>query len=61
VADARLFEGGRDGPDLALGAGDLGGDRAQNLESRRVDAVVIGDENTHETLCRAADPGSVCV
>ena len=47
VPDARLFEGGRDGPDLALGSGDFGGDLGQNLQPRRVDAVVVGDQDAH--------------
>jgi hypothetical protein len=45
VGDAGLFEGGRDGPDLAVGAGDLGGDRLGDGEPRRADAVVVGDQN----------------
>ena len=45
---ARLLEGGGDGPDLSVLTGQLGRDAVQHLQSRCVDAVVIGDENAHE-------------
>src|SRR5690606_8331409 len=47
MPDTRLLERGGDGPDLAFGAGNLGGDGVQHGQSGRVDPVVIGDENAH--------------
>ncbi|MPL92099.1 hypothetical protein SDC9_38196 [bioreactor metagenome] len=56
MADARLLEGRGDGPDLALGACKFGRKVEQNLEPRRVDAVVIGDQNAHEVPVRLVLP-----
>ena len=51
VADAMphtgLFKGRRDGPDFAGVTGDLCRNLVHDREARRVDAVVIGDENAH--------------
>ena len=47
MADAGLFKGGGDCPDLALRACQLGGDLGQGHKPRGVNAVVIGDQNAH--------------
>ena len=58
MANARLLKGGGDGPNLAGGACNLCCDLFQNLEARRADAIVIGDQNAHETLFVLVGPGS---
>ena len=47
VRDAGLLEGGGDHPDLAVGAGELGGDLLGDGEAGRADAVVVGEEDAH--------------
>ena len=47
MPDAGLFERGGDGPDLAARTGDFGGNLGQNLQPRRVDAIVVGDQDAH--------------
>ncbi len=47
MRDARLLEGGRHHPDLAVGAGERRGDLLGDLEAGRADAVVVGDQNAH--------------
>ena len=47
MGHARLLEGRGDDPDLAIGACKLGGDAFQHGQTRRVDPVVIGNENAH--------------
>ena len=47
MADARLLKCGGDDPDFTLWPGKLVGDILQNLEAGCVDAIVVGDENTH--------------
>jgi hypothetical protein len=47
MANARLLERRGDHPDLAVWAGNLGGDIFQHAQSGRVDAVIVGDQNTH--------------
>ena len=42
VRDAALVVLGRDNPDLVS---ELGGDLLANRQTRRVDAVVVGDQN----------------
>ena len=44
---AGLLEGGGNGPNLAAGAGNLGGYFLQNLQPWRVNAVVVCDEDAH--------------
>ena len=47
VRDARLLEGGGDGPDLAHLPGKRGGDLLGDGEARRADAVVVGEKDAH--------------
>ncbi len=47
MGNAGLLESGGDGPDLAIGAGQLFGNGLGDLQPGRVDPVVIGDENAH--------------
>ena len=44
MAGARLFLGRGDDPDVV---GKLARDGFQNLQARRVDAVVVGEQNAH--------------
>ncbi len=49
MRNTRLFKRGRDRPHFARGASQIGCNIVQNLQARRVDAVIIGDQNAHDT------------
>ena len=52
MPDARLFKGGGHCPDFAIWTGERVGDFVKDSQTGGVDAVVIGDENTHvPALC----------